>query len=128
MNSWVGALSTFGQNLRYGGPQVVVFALLVAACIQWIVTLGLCELASAFPSSGVHLPIHLFYTLGNSNIIIGSISLHVYACAGEIQAVQRLCRGLDVGFGMVDCDNVGPIPGRNLNHWPGCLRKSKLCT
>jgi len=53
MNAWVGSLSTFGQNLRYGGPQLVIFAALVAAFVQWVVTLGLSELASAFPSSGV---------------------------------------------------------------------------
>jgi choline transport protein len=53
MNAWVGSLGTFGQNLRYGGPQVVIFACLVAAFVQWIVTLGLSELASAFPSAGV---------------------------------------------------------------------------
>ncbi|KAK5049451.1 hypothetical protein LTR84_004380 [Exophiala bonariae] len=52
MNSWVGALSTFGQNLRYGGPQCVIFALITAGFVQWAVTLGLSELASAFPSSG----------------------------------------------------------------------------
>jgi len=63
MSSWVGALSTFGQNLRYGGPQVVVFGILVAVIIQWIITLGLSELASAFPSSGVgppQYPLYLF--------------------------------------------------------------------
>ncbi|KAJ5820639.1 hypothetical protein N7474_006230 [Penicillium riverlandense] len=52
MNSWVGAMSTFGQNLRYGGPQCAIFALVTATFVQWIVTLGLAELASAFPSSG----------------------------------------------------------------------------
>jgi len=52
MNSWVGSLSTFGQNLRYGGPQVVVFAIVVAVFIQWVMALGISELASAFPSSG----------------------------------------------------------------------------
>jgi amino acid transporter len=53
MNAWVGSLSTFGQNLRYGGPQLAIFASLIAAFVQWTVTLGLSELASAFPSSGV---------------------------------------------------------------------------
>ncbi|KAL8969325.1 MAG: hypothetical protein Q9183_002054, partial [Haloplaca sp. 2 TL-2023] len=51
-NSWVGYLSNFGQNLIYGGPQVVVFGLLVATAVQWIITLGLSEVASAFPSAG----------------------------------------------------------------------------
>ena len=52
-NSWVGYLSNFGQNLIYGGPQSVVFGLLVATAVQWTITLGLSEVASAFPSSGV---------------------------------------------------------------------------
>ena len=54
-NSWVGYLSCFGQNLIYGGPQSVIFGLLVAAVAQWTITLGLSEIASAFPSSGVRL-------------------------------------------------------------------------
>lgn len=51
-NSWAGYLSNFGQNLNYGGPQVVVFGLLVATAVQWVITLGLAEVASAFPSAG----------------------------------------------------------------------------
>ncbi|KAJ5958512.1 uncharacterized protein N7479_005662 [Penicillium vulpinum] len=51
-NSWVGALSNFGQNLRYGGTQVALFSVIIAFFAQWIITLGLSELASAFPSSG----------------------------------------------------------------------------
>ncbi|EXJ78191.1 hypothetical protein A1O3_09352 [Capronia epimyces CBS 606.96] len=51
-NSWVGYLSNFGQNLIYGGPQSVIFGLLVAFIVQWIITTGLSELGSAFPSSG----------------------------------------------------------------------------
>lgn len=52
-NSWVGYLSCFRQTLAYGGPQNVVFGLLVAVVVQWIITLGLSEVASCFPSSGV---------------------------------------------------------------------------
>ncbi|KAL8935207.1 MAG: hypothetical protein Q9216_005535 [Gyalolechia sp. 2 TL-2023] len=51
-NSWAGYLSNFGQNLVYGGPQNVVFGLLVATAVQWTITLGLAEVASAFPSAG----------------------------------------------------------------------------
>ncbi|KAL8849332.1 MAG: hypothetical protein Q9221_005683 [Calogaya cf. arnoldii] len=51
-NSWVGYLSNFGQNLIYGGPQNVVFGLLLATAVQWTITLGLSEVASAFPSAG----------------------------------------------------------------------------
>ncbi|KAI2815195.1 hypothetical protein CBS115989_7882 [Aspergillus niger] len=51
-NSWVGYLSCFGQNLAYGGAQACIFSLVAAFMVQVIVTLGLAELASAFPSSG----------------------------------------------------------------------------
>ena len=51
-NSWVGYLSCFRQNLAYAGPNSVVFGLLVAAAIQWVITLGLSEISSCFPSSG----------------------------------------------------------------------------
>ncbi|RDW79090.1 uncharacterized protein DSM5745_05942 [Aspergillus mulundensis] len=50
--SWVGYLSCFGQNLQYAGPQNVVFGLVVATFVQWVITLGLAEIASAFPTSG----------------------------------------------------------------------------
>ncbi|GKZ61558.1 hypothetical protein AnigIFM49718_008277 [Aspergillus niger] len=51
-NSWVGYLSCFGQTVAYGGTQSCIFGLVVAFVVQLIVTLGLAELASAFPSSG----------------------------------------------------------------------------
>ena len=51
-NTWVGYLSCFSQNLAYAGPHSVVFGLLVAAAIQWVITLGLSEISSCFPSSG----------------------------------------------------------------------------
>lgn len=52
-NSWVGYLSCFGQNLAYAGPNSVVFGLCAAVVVQWIISLGLYEIASCFPSSGV---------------------------------------------------------------------------
>ena len=57
-NSWAGYLSNFGRNLIYGGPQSVVFGLLVATAVQSIITLGLSEVASAFPSAGVSSCLH----------------------------------------------------------------------
>jgi choline transport protein len=57
-NSWMSYTSCFGVTLAAGGPQAVVFAVIVAGFIQWTVTLGLSELASAFPSSGVGFPFH----------------------------------------------------------------------
>ncbi|KAH8599565.1 hypothetical protein B0O99DRAFT_682791 [Bisporella sp. PMI_857] len=51
-NTWIAYLSLLGQNLLYGGPQSVILGLLVAAIVQWTLTLGLSELASAF-----HIPV-----------------------------------------------------------------------
>ena len=48
--------SNFGQNLVYGGPQSVLMGLLVAFVAQFTVTLGLAEIASAFPVSEPELP------------------------------------------------------------------------
>ena len=43
------------MNLKYGGGRTAVFGLIVAAVVQWIVFLGLAELCSGMPSSGVLL-------------------------------------------------------------------------
>ncbi|OQE40201.1 hypothetical protein PENCOP_c006G01549 [Penicillium coprophilum] len=51
-NAWAGALSNFGQNLIYGGSQVALFSVIIACFVQWVITLRLSELTSAFPSSG----------------------------------------------------------------------------
>ncbi|WZH39199.1 amino acid/polyamine transporter I [Fusarium acuminatum] len=51
-NSWAGYLSCFGQSLLYGGPQVCILGLVVAFFAQFTITLGLSEIASAFPSTG----------------------------------------------------------------------------
>ncbi|KAI0449477.1 amino acid/polyamine transporter I [Xylaria acuta] len=51
-NSWAGYLSCFGQSLQYGGPQTCLLGLVVAFFVQFTITLGLSEIASAFPSTG----------------------------------------------------------------------------
>ncbi|KAI7774396.1 uncharacterized protein LA080_008823 [Diaporthe eres] len=51
-NSWVGYLGCFGQNLLYAAPQSCLLGLVVAFFVQGIVTTGLAELGSAFPSRG----------------------------------------------------------------------------
>ncbi|KAF2963967.1 hypothetical protein GQX73_g9605 [Xylaria multiplex] len=51
-NSWAGYLSCFGQNLIYGGPLSCLIGLVIAFIVQFTVTLGLSEIASAFPSTG----------------------------------------------------------------------------
>ena len=52
--------------LGYGGGQTAVFGLMIASAVQWIVLLGLAELCSALPSSGVSLLI----ALGSRYIIL----------------------------------------------------------
>jgi hypothetical protein len=52
-NSWMSYAATFGPSLVYGGGVTVLFALIIAAAAQWVVLLGVCEMASAIPSSGV---------------------------------------------------------------------------
>ncbi|KAJ2989390.1 hypothetical protein NUW58_g3491 [Xylaria curta] len=51
-NSWLSYASCFGQSMIYGGAQATVFSLIVACVVQWIITAGMAEQASAFPSSG----------------------------------------------------------------------------
>ncbi|KAL4753179.1 hypothetical protein BDW72DRAFT_210674 [Aspergillus terricola var. indicus] len=51
-NSWVGYLSNFGQSMTYGGPRLVIVGLILAFLAQSIISIGLAEIGSAFPSSG----------------------------------------------------------------------------
>ncbi|KIW80457.1 hypothetical protein Z517_07073 [Fonsecaea pedrosoi CBS 271.37] len=51
-NSWIAYLSSFAISLSYGGRPVVIFGCLIATFVQGFITLGLSEIASAFPSSG----------------------------------------------------------------------------
>ncbi|KAJ3580470.1 hypothetical protein NPX13_g87 [Xylaria arbuscula] len=51
-NSWVAISATFQQPMTAGGGPGVVYSLLVAAFSCAIITSGLAELASAFPTSG----------------------------------------------------------------------------
>ncbi|KAL5047364.1 hypothetical protein BDW71DRAFT_196810 [Aspergillus fruticulosus] len=51
-NSWVGYLSNFGQSMIYGGPRLVIVGLILAFLAQSIISIGLAEIGSAFPSSG----------------------------------------------------------------------------
>ena len=96
-NSWVGYLSCFGQNLVYAGPNSVVFGLLVAAVLQWTITLGLSEIASCFASSGgqyhfvfILAPIEarrfVAFVVGWMNIIGWSVAL----CSGVSVVVSSI--------------------------------------
>ncbi|KAJ5662903.1 amino acid transporter [Penicillium longicatenatum] len=51
-NSWLGYSATFITPLDMGGSPMVFFGLIVASIACCIITAGLAELASAFPSSG----------------------------------------------------------------------------
>jgi choline transport protein len=51
-NSWVGYIASFSMGLVYGGPQVTIFSLFVAFALQFTISSGLAEIASAFPVSG----------------------------------------------------------------------------
>ncbi|KAI1620189.1 amino acid/polyamine transporter I [Exophiala viscosa] len=51
-NSWTGWSGTFGTPLIAGGGPAVFFGLVVSAVACTFITLGLAELASAFPSTG----------------------------------------------------------------------------
>ncbi|KEY77629.1 GABA permease GabA [Aspergillus fumigatus] len=51
-NSWVGYSGTFPTALMAGGGPAVFYGVIVAGIVCFITTLGLAELASAFPSSG----------------------------------------------------------------------------
>jgi hypothetical protein len=51
-NSWVGYSAVFATPLLAGGGPTVFFGLIVATIACSIITAGLAELASAFPSSG----------------------------------------------------------------------------
>ena len=101
-NCWVGYLSCFGQNLVYAGPNNVVFGIIVAAVIQGIITLGLSEIASCFPSSGgqYHFVFILTpkssrrfaaFTVGWMNMLAWSVSL----CSG-VSVVVASVSGLIV--------------------------------
>ncbi|GLA15484.1 hypothetical protein AnigIFM62618_002025 [Aspergillus niger] len=97
-NSWVGYLSCFGQTVAYGGTQSCIFGLVVAFVVQLIVTLGLAELASAFPSSGGQY--HFCYILSPdctkrySAYVVGWLSMlgwWVATCSGT--SLVALCLG-----------------------------------
>ncbi|KAJ0422828.1 choline transporter [Aspergillus carlsbadensis] len=88
-NSWIGYLSCFGQNLRYGGSQTCIFSLLVAFFAQCVVAIGLGELASAYPSSGGQY--HFCYILSPAHskkysaYVVGWISMLAWwtvTCSG----------------------------------------------
>ncbi|KAL6237567.1 hypothetical protein BDW75DRAFT_248819 [Aspergillus navahoensis] len=61
-NSWVGYLSNFGQSMTYGGPRLVIVGLIFAFLAQSIISIGLAEIGSAFPSSGGQY--HFCFLLG----------------------------------------------------------------
>lgn len=71
--------SCFGQNMIYGGPQSVIFGLLVAFFVQWIVTIGLSELGSAFPVSPTSVAIMNVSTHGYHSPAADSITFAIFS-------------------------------------------------
>jgi choline transport protein len=51
-NSWIAYSAVFAIPLTAGGGPCVIFSLVVGFVICSIITLGLAELSSAFPTSG----------------------------------------------------------------------------
>lgn len=51
-NSWIASSAVFAIPLIAGGGPCVVYSLVVGFVVCSIITLGLAELASAFPTSG----------------------------------------------------------------------------
>lgn len=82
VNSWLTYASSFGIALTYGGGQTAVFGLLMASVVQWVVLLGLAELCSALPSSGVgsKSACHFILMLTPPRLA-GRIPFHIYSCA-----------------------------------------------
>lgn len=90
-NSWLTYASCFGIVLSYGGPQTAVFGVMCSAVAQWIVLLGLAELGSAMPSSGVRpapCPSKKF-TIDRTP---GPVSLHLHHCAKVNSKIRSLHR------------------------------------
>jgi hypothetical protein len=67
----------------------VVFGLIVALVAQCIISLGLAEVASSFPSSGVSSLIYLCYsTLIRSGAARGNITLFIFSHLKSIGDLQ----------------------------------------
>ena len=93
--------SNFGQNLVYGGPAVVFFGLVIAFFVQGIISIGLSELASAFPVS--HTTAATNFSLICHLVVRGTVSFLLYPRSRKAQEIRRVHGGMDVGPGMVDC-------------------------
>ncbi|KAM6524485.1 hypothetical protein FALCPG4_010097 [Fusarium falciforme] len=89
-NSWLTYASTFGLVLVYGGGVTALFAVLIAAAVQWIVFLGLGELCSAFPSSGGQY--HFVYILAPTKT--RNFAAYVTGCITIIAWWIGTCSGI----------------------------------
>lgn len=78
----------------------MILGLLVATFIQWIFTLGLSELASAFPSSGVSRRISKVPAICAH--WLGTIPLRLYPSPQKIQAIFVFFYRLVLCLWMVD--------------------------
>lgn len=106
--SWVGFSTSVGISLLYGGPAAVVYGQLVGAASCALITLGLAELASAYPSSG-----GLFHF---SDLNVRPISLCLYDRFPKKSSVfgmslyhsyQGFYHRMGISAGVVDIDCCG---------------------
>ncbi|PYH75503.1 amino acid transporter [Aspergillus uvarum CBS 121591] len=112
-NSWIGYLSNFGQNLSYVGVLGCIVCLVLGWAIQLVITLGLAELASAFPSSGGQY--HFCYILSSKSTrkynayIVGWLSVLAWWSA--------TCSGISLGAIFLQGIVSYYIPGYEATQW-----------
>lgn len=123
-NSWLGYASCFGLGLAYGGGVTTVFGLIIAGFVQWIVFLGLAELSSALPSSGVDLSFLNLLSLTDS---LGSISLYLYPCTTPIQKLRSIYRGNLQYRDMVGYNSIWDVPDCGFGFWDCKVLVSTVC-
>ncbi|KAJ3562132.1 hypothetical protein NPX13_g8679 [Xylaria arbuscula] len=96
-NSWLSYASCFGQSMLYGGAQATIFSLIVACFVQWFITAGMAEQASAFPSSGGQY--HFTYIVAKEKhrnfaaFVVGVLSIIGWlfiTCSGISNNVQSI--------------------------------------
>ncbi|KAI9375587.1 amino acid/polyamine transporter I [Aspergillus egyptiacus] len=148
-NSWMSYAATFGPAVVYGGGITVLFGLMGGAVAQWVVLLGVSELASAIPSSGGCYHFTYFvapkqtrkfasFVVGLINLMgfwIGGVSAMTYTAISVFGIVSFWIEGFTphqwqiyLGYVGVICLSLIPIftiPRKNMKHMTStCLAMS----
>lgn len=99
--------------------MTVFFGLVAAAAIQWIVMLGLAELSSAFPSSGVSSDVHSFRPpyLTTKKKKKGTVSLHIYGRTCSLQEICSIYSGHFQRDYMVGDHSLGDVHDGSFSLW-----------